>query len=167
MDFVIGGVAAAGACLFSNPFDVLKTRMQLQGELRARGKHAVYYKNVVHAGVMVFKHEGIRGLQKGLTAAIAMHSVRNSIRLGLYQWLDSNGYLTNERGQTVFVRSFVASAFSGAAGAFFGSPLFLIKTQLQAQAAETIAVGHQHKHKGAWAALKKIYNDHGVSTNVM
>lgn len=163
MDFVIGGLAATGACLFSNPFDVLKTRMQLQGELRAKGEHAVYYRNALHAGVMVFKHEGIRGLQKGLSAAIVMHSVRNSVRLGLYQWLANNGYLTDERGQTVFYKSFLASAFSGAAGAFFGSPLFLIKTQLQAQAAETIAVGHQHRHKGAWAALKHIYSKQGVS----
>lgn len=163
MDFVFGGLAAAGACIFSNPFDVLKTRMQLQGELRAKGAHAVYYKNVVHAGIMVFKHEGLAGLQKGLSAAIVMHSVRNSVRLGMYQWLEKNGFLTDERGQTVFVKSFVASAFSGAAGAFFGSPLFLIKTQLQAQAAETIAVGHQHRHSGAWGAFKKIYTNQGVS----
>lgn len=92
-----------------------------------------------------------------------MHSVRNSVRLGMYQWLDSRGFLTDERGQTVFVKSFVASAFAGAAGAFFGSPLFLIKTQLQAQAADTIAVGHQHRHKGAWAAFKMIYKEQGVS----
>ena len=29
-----GGVAACGACLFSNPLEVIKTRMQLQGELQ-------------------------------------------------------------------------------------------------------------------------------------
>lgn len=137
--------------------------MQLQGELRAKGQHAVYYKNVVHAGIMVFKHEGIKGLQKGLTAAIVMHSVRNSVRLGTYQWLTSHGYLTDEKGQTVFVKSFVASAFAGGAGAFCGSPFFLIKTQLQAQAADTIAVGHQHRHKGVWAAFRKIYGEQGVS----
>lgn len=84
MDFVIGGLAASGACLFSNPFDVLKTRMQLQGELRARGRHAVYYRNVFHAGWVVARNEGIRGLQKGLGPALVMHSLRNSIRLGKY-----------------------------------------------------------------------------------
>ena len=29
-----GGVAACGATLFSNPLEVIKTRMQLQGELQ-------------------------------------------------------------------------------------------------------------------------------------
>ena len=31
---VTGGLAASGACLFSNPLEVVKTRMQLQGELQ-------------------------------------------------------------------------------------------------------------------------------------
>lgn len=164
MDFVTGGLAAAGASFFSNPLDVLKTRMQLQGELKARGQHAVHYKNVFHAAIVVVKHDGLLGLQKGLVAATVMHCVRNSIRLGSYQWLHNNGYLTDNNGKTIFVNSFLASAFCGAAGAFFGSPLFLIKTQLQSQAAKSIAVGFQHGHSGTWRAVKDIFEAHGVST---
>ncbi|XP_022918436.1 solute carrier family 25 member 35-like [Onthophagus taurus] len=164
MDFLIGGVAAAGASVFSNPLDVLKTRMQLQGELKAKGQHAVHYRNVFHAAVVVVKHDGVLGLQKGLGPALVMHCVRNTIRLGGYQWLNNNGYLSNrENGKTIFVNSFIASAFCGAAGAFFGSPLFLIKTQLQSQAAKNIAVGFQHGHSNAIGALKEIYNNHGIN----
>ncbi|KAJ8968663.1 hypothetical protein NQ317_009739 [Molorchus minor] len=163
MDFAIGGLAAAGACIFSNPFDVLKTRMQLQGELRARGQHAVYYRNVFHAGWVVATNEGLRGLQKGLITAIFMHSVRNSIRLGTYQFLNKEGYLTDENGKTILYKSAIGAAFSGAVGAFVGSPLFLIKTQLQSQAAKQIAVGTQHGHKGALAALKDIYVKYGIT----
>lgn len=162
MDFIIGGLAASGAAIFSNPFDVLKTRMQLQGELRARGQHAVYYRNVFHAGYVVAKNEGLRGLQRGLGTALVMHSIRNSIRLGTYQWLNRNGFLTDENGRTIFYKSALGSAFAGAAGAFFGSPLFLIKTQLQAQAAKQIAVGHQHGHSGPIQALREIYLHHGI-----
>ncbi|XP_045474234.1 solute carrier family 25 member 35-like [Harmonia axyridis] len=162
MDFVIGGLAASGAGLFSNPFDVLKTRMQLQGELQAKGKHAVIYRNTIHAAYVVAKNEGIRGLQKGLGAALILHSVRNSVRLGLYSTLQKEGYLTDQKGKTIMHRSFVASALTGAAGAFIGSPMFLIKTQLQSRAAQHIAVGHQHHHEGVVGALRSIYNAHGI-----
>ncbi|RZC42729.1 solute carrier family 25 member 35 [Asbolus verrucosus] len=162
MDFLIGGLAAMGASLFSNPFDVLKTRMQLQGELKARGQHAVHYKNTLHAAYVIAKNEGIRGLQKGLGAALLMHSIRNSVRLGSYQWLTNNGFVCDSKGQTIFYKSILASSFSGAAGAFCGSPLFLIKTQLQSQAAKTIAVGHQHGHSGVVQAFKTIYLNHGI-----
>ena len=163
MDFVVGGAAAAGASFFSNPLDVLKTRMQLQGELKARGQHAVHYRNVFHAAAVVVKHDGVLGLQKGLGAAVVMHCVRNSVRLGSYQWLNSRGYLTDAEGRTVFVRGLFASALCGAAGAFFGSPLFLIKTQLQSQAASKIAVGHQHGRTGTLRAIREIYSAQGVS----
>jgi solute carrier family 25 protein 34/35 len=162
MDFVIGGLAAMGASVFSNPFDVLKTRMQLQGELQARGQHTVYYKHTLHAAYVVGKTEGIRGLQKGLGTALLMHSVRNSVRLGSYQWLSNHGFICDSQGKTILYKSLLASSLSGAAGAFCGSPLFLIKTQLQSQAAESIAVGHQHGHSGLVHAVKSIYMKHGI-----
>lgn len=30
MEYAFGGLAACGACLFTNPLDVIKTRLQLQ-----------------------------------------------------------------------------------------------------------------------------------------
>lgn len=162
MDFIIGGLAASGASFFSNPIDVLKTRMQLQGELRKKGQHAVYYRNVFHAAFVVIQNDGLWGLQKGLAPATVMHFIRNSVRLGSYQWIHDLGVLTDEHGRTITYRSAIASAASGAGGAFLGSPLFLIKTQLQSQAAQNIAVGHQHHHDGAIRAIKKIYGEHGV-----
>ncbi|XP_056641905.1 solute carrier family 25 member 35-like [Diorhabda sublineata] len=162
MDFVIGGLAACGASFFSNPLDVVKTRMQLQGELQARGKHQIFYKNVFHACYTIAKNEGIRGLQKGLGTALLMHSVRNSTRLGTYQWLTKRGYVTDRNGKTIFYKSFLVGALSGGAGAFLASPFFLIKTQIQSQAAKSISVGTQHGHTSAVAAFKTIYNKEGI-----
>ncbi|CAG9761049.1 unnamed protein product [Ceutorhynchus assimilis] len=163
MDFVCGGLAASGACLFSNPFDVLKTRMQLQGELQAKGQHTVHYRNPFHAGYVVAKNEGIRGLQKGLGVAMVLHGVRNCVRLGIYQTLENKGFLRDSTGKTVLYKSALGSAFAGATGAFFGSPLFLIKTQLQSQAARQIAVGTQHGHNSAIHAIKTIYIQNGIT----
>ncbi|RZC39004.1 Mito carr domain containing protein [Asbolus verrucosus] len=122
MDFLIGGLAAMGATIFSNPLDVLKTRMQLQGELKAPGQHAIHYRHSLHAAYVIVKTEGIFALQKGLTAALIMHGLRNSIKLGSYQCLANRGYTCNDEGKTIFHKSLLAGSFSGAAGAFCGSP---------------------------------------------
>lgn len=82
MEFVIGGTAAVCAGFFTNPLEVLKTRMQLQGELKAKGQHTVHYKNVLHAGYVVAKNDGVLALQKGLVPALWVQLVLNGMRLG-------------------------------------------------------------------------------------
>lgn len=80
MDCLIGGLAGVGAGFFSNPFDVIRTRMQLQGELKARGKHIIHYRNVVHATYTIVKADGITSLQKGLVPALWFQLVVNGTR---------------------------------------------------------------------------------------
>ena len=50
-----------GATVVVQPLDLLKNRMQLSGE----GGAARAHKTVFHAGVSVFKEQGIPGLYKG------------------------------------------------------------------------------------------------------
>lgn len=66
MDFFIAGTAATCAGIFSNPFDVIKTRQQLQGELQKEviGKNQLY-RSGWSAIKTIIKSEGIVGLQKG------------------------------------------------------------------------------------------------------
>jgi len=40
----MGGMAAVGAGVFTNPLEVVKIRMQLQGELQAKGQYSVHYR---------------------------------------------------------------------------------------------------------------------------
>ncbi|XP_019600768.1 solute carrier family 25 member 35 isoform X3 [Rhinolophus sinicus] len=55
MDFLMSGLAACGACLFTNPLEVVKTRMQLQGELQSPGTYQRHYRNVFHAFITIAK----------------------------------------------------------------------------------------------------------------
>lgn len=63
----------------------------------------------------------------------------------------------------MFWNSVLIGGFGGVLGQLCSSPLFLVKTHLQAEAAATIAVGHQHHHTGTLNALKTIYSRYGVS----
>ncbi|XP_020802422.1 solute carrier family 25 member 35 [Drosophila serrata] len=161
-DFVLGGVAAMGAGVFTNPVEVIKTRIQLQGELAARGSHAQPYKSVFQAFVTVAKNDGILGLQKGLAPALCFQFVINSFRLSIYTHAVEKGWVHNSRGEISFARGMFWGALGGIVGSYCASPFFLIKTQLQAQAAKQIAVGYQHPHTSMNDALRQIYRKNGV-----
>ncbi|KAF4532356.1 hypothetical protein B566_EDAN003660 [Ephemera danica] len=163
MEFMLGGMAAVGACLFTNPLEVVKTRMQLQGELQARGLYTVHYRNVVHAFFAVARADGLLALQKGLVPGLWYQLCMNGVRLGAYHFAEIRGWTHDESGQTTLPRSIFVGAVTGAMGAISGSPLYLVKTHLQSQAATQVAVGHQHNHRGTAAALYAIYTKHGIT----
>ncbi|XP_075969956.1 solute carrier family 25 member 35-like [Anticarsia gemmatalis] len=83
--------------------------------------------------------------------------------LGIYQHADNMGLLRDEKNNTKFVNSLVVGSISGMCGAFFGSPLQLVKTQLMSYSSEKIAVGTQHAHPGMMYAFQKIYTKNGLS----
>ncbi|XP_063344231.1 solute carrier family 25 member 35 [Pelmatolapia mariae] len=161
MDFVLSGLAACGACVFTNPLEVVKTRMQLQGELKSRGSYHVYYRNVFHAFYTIGKVEGLVGLQKGLVPGLCYQFFMNGVRLGSYAIIESSGYI-HTNGRVNAVKTTVAGAMAGVVGAVMGSPVYLVKTHLQSQATSSIAVGHQYKHQGMTHALVAIYRNHGI-----
>lgn len=82
MDYAIAGLAAVCAGFFTNPLEVLKVRMQLQGELKKKGEHPVHYRNILHAGYVVAKNDGVLALQRGLVSALWVQLIMNGLRLG-------------------------------------------------------------------------------------
>ncbi|KAI4461283.1 Mitochondrial carrier [Holotrichia oblita] len=162
MEFLLGGVAAMGATLFTNPLEVIKTRMQLQGELRARSKYVVQYKNFLHGGYTIAKHDGILALQAGLVPGLWFQLLLNGFRLGAYDIIDSLGLIRSADGHLIFHKSILASAATGVGGSLLGSPFYLVKTHIQAQSAKEIAFGHQHNHEGMMKGFVNIYKEHGI-----
>ncbi|XP_010901298.2 solute carrier family 25 member 35 [Esox lucius] len=161
MDFILSGVAACGACLFTNPLEVVKTRMQLQGELKSRGTYQIHYRNVFHAFYTIGKVDGLAGLQKGLVPGLVYQFFMNGVRLGSFSVIESSGY-SHTDGRVSAVKTAVAGAVAGVVGAVMGSPIYLVKTHLQSQAASSIAVGHQYQHQGMFQALVAIHKQHGI-----
>lgn len=168
--FVAGAVAACGAVTFTNPIELIKTRMQLQGELVKTSAAAKIYTNPAQAFVLIFKKEGIRGLQQGLLCGYVYQVCLNGCRIGLYE--PTRHFLTKYLAPLTYVEGSVApqslpinvaaGTVSGIAGAVLGSPFFLIKTRMQSYSkAAADAVGQQTYYRGIGDGLSQIWRTQG------
>jgi len=131
--FLCGGLAACAAVTISNPAEVAKTRLQLQGELMKGGVPKVY-NNAIDTLYKTWKNEGIRGVQRGLAPAYVYQILLNGSRLGFYEAFrrQFNKLLRLPVDQQLMATSVAAGAASGVVGAILGNPLFLIKARMQA-----------------------------------
>ncbi|EDR15214.1 uncharacterized protein LACBIDRAFT_301187 [Laccaria bicolor S238N-H82] len=160
--FLCGGLAACMAVTVSNPAEVAKTRLQLQGELAKEGVKKVY-NNALDVFGKTWKNEGIKGLQRGLGPAYAYQILLNGSRLGFYEPFRHalNRFIGRSAEDQIPFTSVIAGASSGAVGASLGNPLFLIKARMQAFS-PALPVGAQHFYKSSFHALATIFHAEGV-----
>ena len=114
---------------------------------------------------LIYRNEGIRGLQKGLLVAYPYQMVLNGVRLGLYEpvvkWLctPNSFYTASPKNPLV---NFSAGALTGAMGAVLSNPLFMIKTRFQSRVSHGFAiVGQQHLYRNPIQALYLIWKTEG------
>lgn len=172
--FIAGGIAACGAVTFTNPIELIKTRMQLQGELSANANAPKLYKNPLQALVVIFKNEGLRGLQQGLLCGYIYQIGLNGCRIGFYE--PSRKALTKvlhpaqynddvSRIPQNLLINVLAGFVSGSAGAVISNPFFLIKTRMQsynrASSSLSVNVGQQTYYRNVLDGLKQIYSAEG------
>jgi len=127
--FLFNASACAAATFVTHPIELVKTRMQLQGELTTNYTKT-YSKNIASARLVV-KIDGFRGLYGGLSTGIAYQMLMNGTRLTLFDKLKENGV-------PILLASMVSGGFAGA----LSSPLYMLKTKRQALS--KISVGCQH-----------------------
>jgi len=159
--FACGGIAASIAVTVSNPAEVAKTRLQLQGELAKAGTPKVY-KNALDAIGKTYRNEGIRGIQRGLGPAYMYQILLNGSRLGFYEPFrrNINKFIGRRPDEQLPSTAILAGATSGAMGAILGNPLFLIKARMQAYS-PALPVGAQHHYKSSLHALSTIFRAEG------
>ncbi|KAG0049837.1 Mitochondrial oxaloacetate carrier protein, partial [Linnemannia elongata] len=165
LGFIAGGMAACGAVTLTNPAEVIKTRLQLQGELTRQvpGSQRIYT-NFGQAMVHILRYEGIRGIQRGLGCAYMYQLLMNGTRLGLYDPIkyQIHHLLKTDPAKPSYLVNIVAGGTSGVLSAFLASPLFLVKTRLQSYTShEPSRVGHQHYYRHTFHALGSIYKSEG------
>ncbi|PJF17980.1 hypothetical protein PSACC_02260 [Paramicrosporidium saccamoebae] len=152
LQFVSGSIAACGAVTVTNPFDMLKTRRQLNNELGMGGGGRISL-------TRVWQLEGLAGLQRGLLPAYIYQILMNGTRFMVYEptrllfqrTLSNNALLCNA----------MAGAGAGGVAAMIGTPFNLIKTRLQSYSPH-FQTGYQHGYTGIFPAIRSIYIHEGV-----
>ncbi|CAG8526868.1 6463_t:CDS:2 [Diversispora eburnea] len=172
-NFAMSALAPSMAVVFTLPFDTVKVRMQLQGEVKIikdsagrtiRTVAEKVYKNSFDCLYKTYKYEGIRGLEKGLNPSILKESSKNVFRLGLYDPILSIIHPTEDSTSSSSAPAYkrmIAGGLCGAMGAISANPFELVKTRLQSSAAGAIAVGNQYGYTSVFSALRHITSKEG------
>lgn len=162
-EFLLAGIAACGAITFANPIDVVKTRLQLQGELAASSTSStgggVVYRGIGQALVRIARTEGLAGLQRGLGAAYLLQFSNVGCRFGGYSVLKQMLGVKPGESAGGMVQSMALGAASGTLAAVVSNPFFLLKSRFQAIGSE--AVRHQHLHSSLRTAFLDIGRQQG------
>lgn len=140
--FLKGSISACCAVCVSHPFEVLKCRLQVQGEFAKRGSYKKHYSgvlNFVRDLRTIAAVDGVNGLYKGLTTGLVYTFIFNGTRLCIDQTCKPYYDVKSQPG----TRACVAWA-SGAIGAWIGNPINIVKTQAQISS-NIKEVGYQHK----------------------
>lgn len=164
MDFFLGAAAASIAICFTNPFDVLKTRMQVLNEHYSNkgGRTPDAYRATGSALRTIVQKEGIRGLYRGLVPAICFQSVGNAFRFGVYD-VGKRIAGTSGNGQMSFGVNLLCALIAGISAGIAACPFFIIKTQFQIMTnADSLATGYQHHYEGGmFSAISSIHRRSG------
>uniref|UniRef100_A0A7S1SWZ6 Mitochondrial carrier protein n=1 Tax=Tetraselmis chuii TaxID=63592 RepID=A0A7S1SWZ6_9CHLO len=143
MGLLTSGVSVASASALTNPFDVVKVRLQLQA---LTGGPPLGMLSTFQG---IWRTEGLLALWHGVTPAIGRGLFYGAVRIGMYKPL--LGVLPIESQP---VQKVTAGCISGALAAAVFNPFDLVKTRLQAKTAAPQSMG---------SIIKTVVAENGVT----
>ncbi|KRX01250.1 Mitochondrial carrier domain [Pseudocohnilembus persalinus] len=156
--FVFGGFSACMATCTIQPVDTVKVRIQSINENNASSTTRSSTKPL-DVGRQILKQTGIKGLYKGLDAAILRQVVYGTIRLGLFQKLSDDIKHKNNRNLHFSEKAF-CSLFSGLVGSVIGNPadVALVRFQVDSLLPEE----QRRNYKNVGDALTRMVKEEGL-----
>ena len=119
------------ASSITNPVDVIKVRMQLEGELKSHTPlYKRYYNGFIMGAYRILSDEGIRGWYRGITASLMRELLYGGIRLGAYEPIKEL-YGATDPAHTPLWKKIAAGATSGMIGSAIANPCDLVKIRMQ------------------------------------
>lgn len=138
------------------PIDLIKTRMQLAGEMGAKAN-----KGTMSTMLNVVKTEGARNLYKGLTAALLRQATYTTARLGFYDMISTSLIDMNKGKALPFYQKLFAGMSAGGLGALVGTPAEVALIRMTADG--RLPVEQRRNYKNVVDALFRIVREEGIT----
>lgn len=147
-EIISGGMAGASQVIFTNPIEVIKIRLQIQGEGGFAKQNAF----------SIISELGVTGLYKGVSACLLRDIPFSMIYFTTYSHIKKDIFQDGVNGKRLSAYELlVAGAMAGIPAAYLVTPSDVIKTRLQVQAKQG-----QSTYTGLQDCAKKIIKEEGV-----
>ncbi|KAF7129556.1 hypothetical protein RHSIM_Rhsim10G0172000 [Rhododendron simsii] len=182
--FVEGGIASIVAGVTTHPLDLIKVRMQLQGEGNPavhslRPALAAFQTNshgAIHAppthphaprvglvsmGMRIVQQDGVAALFSGVSATVLRQTLYSTTRMGLYdimkkKWSDPS------TGNLPLIHKLAAGLIAGGIGAAVGNPADVAMVRMQADG--RLPSAQRRNYKSVIDAISQMAKNEGVAS---
>ncbi|EEH16181.1 hypothetical protein PABG_06268 [Paracoccidioides brasiliensis Pb03] len=124
-----GGMAGGCQVVFTNPLEIVKIRLQVQGEIAKSVEGAPR-----RSAMWIVKNLGLMGLYKGASACLLRDVPFSAIYFPTYAHLKSDFFGESPTKKLSVLHLLTAGAIAGMPAAYLTTPCDVIKTRLQVEA---------------------------------
>ncbi|GLT33687.1 hypothetical protein SLA2020_082510 [Shorea laevis] len=181
--FVEGGIASVVAGGSTHPLDLIKVRMQLQGETQvpnpavqslrpALAFHTAAPSSAIHVpkparvgpisiGVRIAQAEGVVALFSGVSATVLRQTLYSTTRMGLYDILKQK-WTDPETHTMPLGRKIGAGLIAGAIGAAVGNPADVAMVRMQADG--RLPLAQRRNYTSVIDAITRMSRQEGITS---
>lgn len=148
-EIIAGGCAGMSQVIFTNPIEIIKIRLQIQGEGGFARQNAF----------SIINDLGINGLYKGVSACLLRDIPFSMIYFPTYSHIKKDLFQEGVEGKKLTPLELLTSgALAGCPAAYLVTPADVIKTRLQ-----VMAKSGQTTYTGLGDAAIKIFREEGIT----
>lgn len=169
--FVEGGIASIVAGCSTHPLDLIKVRMQLQGESSVRVAPAQLGANIpvsgpprmgpIAVGMRIIQQDGAAALFSGVSATMLRQTLYSTTRMGLYDMM-KNKWTDPETGNMKLWKKIGAGLIAGGIGAAVGNPADVAMVRMQADG--RLPAAQRRNYKSVVDAISQMVKNEGIGS---
>ncbi|KAF2858520.1 mitochondrial carrier [Piedraia hortae CBS 480.64] len=155
-ELLAGGSAGGAQVIFTNPLEIVKIRLQVQGEAaKAAAREGEEFTK--RSAMWIVRHLGLMGLYKGASACLLRDVPFSAIYFPAYSHLKRDMFGESPAKKLGVLQLLTAAAIAGMPAAYLTTPCDVIKTRLQVEARKG-----DTSYNGLRDAAVKVFREEGA-----